>query len=649
LSNPHQEACPRTMAEKIYRRDVDGLRAIAILLVLVFHFNLFDLGKAGFLGVDIFFVISGYLISGLIWRGLNGQAFSLKSFYVRRLRRLAPALLVTQLLMMVVAAIWFMPHELATAARENLATSLYASNFYYWRSLDYFGLQASQTVLLHTWSLAIEEQFYLLYPLLLIAIHRYARPYFLLILTGLVLLSFGANLLIVGSKPWAAFYLLPTRAWELGIGALIPFAEPRFAARGAWRSAAAIAGLILIAAGVALFTPATVFPGSFALLPTLGAALIILAGSGEGSMVSRILATRAPVALGQISYSLYLVHWPLRTMGERLLPTYGLTERWSLLAASLILATLIYHAVENPVRQGRLLRSTKMALIFIVGGALVMIAVSAATISTGGWPQRFAPRVVALAAADLDIDPDQDRWEQENKRSPTANFHPIGDPSRAPTWIIVGDSHAAALSGAADIWLKGRHEAGLIGYRSGCLPVLQAGDPDCRAFNAGVQDKIRAEPNVRNVLLISIWRQAIGETLLDHADPNGPAFRGAARLFEKRLVATLDAYKQSHVGVHIWEPLPSARRFVPAALGRTAAFGDHWPIARTRAEHDQSFAFFKDILDRNQALIASRVDPAASLCNAQHCAVQHDGRSLYSDNNHPAWSASPYFARLFPQ
>ncbi len=625
---------------------MDGLRAVAILLVLVFHFNLFDFGKAGFLGVDVFFVISGYLISGLIWRGLDAGTFDLKSFYLRRLRRLAPALIVTQAAVMIVALVMFMPYELTSVARENLATSLYASNIYYWRSLDYFGLQANSAVLLHTWSLAIEEQFYLFYPLLLILIHRYARRHFLPILIGLVVLSFAANVMLVGPKPWAAFYLLPTRAWELGLGALIPFVEPRLANNRMLRLVASLAGAVLIGLGVALFTPETVFPGTFALLPTIGSALIIMAGSGAGSPLSTLLSTAVPVALGQISYSLYLIHWPLRSLGERLLPNYGLTERWALFGLSLLLATLIYWAVENPVRTRRQLASSKVFLVTIAGGSLLMIALSASSLLTNGWPQRFSTQVQTLADAYRDVDPGQAAWEAENEVATTANLRAIGAGSKPPRWLVVGDSHAAALSGAADMWLKRRNEAGLIGYRSGCLPVVDTGDSGCKAFNVSVQDKVKANPAIRDVLIISIWRQALGEDLLTRGDTKSAAYTDAVAAFEKRFVATVEAYRAKGLRVHIWEPVPSTIRAVPASLGRQAVFGDLWPIARTPEDHRTTFAFLTTILDRHTALFTSRIDPAVTMCRRLSCLLVHEGKPVYSDNSHPAWSASPFYADM---
>jgi peptidoglycan/LPS O-acetylase OafA/YrhL len=615
-----------------YRPDVDGLRAVAILLVLIFHFNLFAIGKAGFLGVDVFFVISGYLISGLIWRGLDAGRFSLGVFYLRRLRRLAPALLVTQAMVMIVALVLFMPIELMAVAQENLATSFYVSNVYYWRNLDYFGLQASQSILLHTWSLAIEEQFYLLYPLLLVLIHRFARRYFLGILLALVMLSFAANIALVDAKPWAAFYLLPTRAWELGLGALILFLEPRFAATAKLRWAASFAGPVMIGLGIVLFTPETAFPGAFALLPTLGSALIILAGTGAGSPVSRLLSSALPVALGQISYSLYLVHWPLRTLGERLLPHYGMVERWSLFATSILLAIIVYRAVENPVRQGRLLTAPKAFIVAMTSAVILMIGLSVVVLQSKGWPQRFNNKVVAIAAVETDVDPDRAIWESGNDKSGTPKFRPVGDPSRLPSWLIAGDSHASALTGAVDLWLKGRGEGGLIVFRHGCMPVLETGDTACRAFNASIQQRVRERGTIRNVLMISIWRQAIGATG-----------------FEAHLAATLKDYRAAGVDVHVWEPLPSTLRSVPAALARDATFGPYWPIARTTADHRATFAFFRDILDRNAVQITTRIDPAVAMCRGPNCIVTVGGWPLYTDNSHVAWHASPFFAAILEQ
>ena len=302
--------------------------------------------------------------------------------------------------------------------------------------------------------------------------------------------------------------------------------------------------------------------------------------------------------------------------------------------------------VENPVRTGRRLVSPKALLAAIGGGSLLMIITSASSLLTGGWPQRFTAQVQTLTAAHRDVDPEQAVWEAENEAATAANFRTIGDRSKQPAWLVVGDSHAAALSGAADLWLKDRQEAGLIGYRSGCLPVLDTGDAVCKAFNASVQDQVKANPALRDVLIMSIWRQALGEDLLKSGDTKSATYTKAVTAFEARFVATVQAYRARGLRVHIWEPVPSTIRAVPASLGRQAVFGDHWPIARTAADHRATFAFLTAILNRHQALITSRIDPATIMCRENLCMLTHDGRPVYSDNSHPAWTASPFYAAM---
>lgn len=207
-----EAALTRRPSAMRYRADIDGLRCIAVLLVLVFHFQAVGAGKAGFIGVDVFFVISGFLISSIVWSQLEQGRFSLGSFYLRRFRRLAPALVCVQVCLLAFALLFLLPGEVSELARQSLATQTYLINFYLWQNINYFGLQSGDVPLLHCWSLAVEEQIYVLYPVVLMLIHRYARRSFLTLLSIGALASFAINLVFVRSHPEATFYLLPTRA-----------------------------------------------------------------------------------------------------------------------------------------------------------------------------------------------------------------------------------------------------------------------------------------------------------------------------------------------------------------------------------------------------------------------------------------------------
>ena len=220
-----------------------------MLLVLVFHFDLVSGGGAGFIGVDVFFVISGFLITSILRRQINEGTLSLRSFYLGRIRRLAPSLLVTLVAVLVTGSALLFPNDFVELATQVLASQFYVANIYFWRNINYFWMGASNAFLLHTWSLAVEEQFYLFYPLAVIAIHKYARRYFWHAITIGLFVSFSLNIAFVGRKPEATFYLLPTRAWELLTGALVPIIALKWFRSRAVDELLGVLGIVLIFGG----------------------------------------------------------------------------------------------------------------------------------------------------------------------------------------------------------------------------------------------------------------------------------------------------------------------------------------------------------------------------------------------------------------
>lgn len=624
-----------------YRADIDGLRAIAVLLVLVFHFDLLHLGEAGFIGVDIFFVISGYLISTILWRDMVAGRYTLRHFYARRIRRLAPALISVQLLVLAAGAVLLLPQEMLGLAKESLATQLYVSNIYYWRTLNYFGLHAGGAFMLHTWSLGVEEQFYLVYPLFLAMVHRWARRFLPHALLTAFLLSFGLNLALVGAKPEATFYLLPTRAWEMLAGALIPFAEPLFARSRGLRQAAGPAALGLIVLALAIHGPGIAFPGWFALLPVAAGALLLLAGTGEGSLVSRAIAIRPMTFFGRISYPLYLIHWPLNVFGLAVLPDYGLGVRWGFFGLSILIAWAITTGVEEPIRRGTWLKGDR-AMVRAYFGALAAILLLVGSVwATDGWRPRFSAKVLRVADVTNDNDRAGQTWDTPDGTPLATKLRPIGAPGVAPTWFIYGDSHAGALTHAASLWLAGRGEAGQIAYHSGCPPVLDTGSPGCRAFNRQAVKQAAGRP----VLLVSIWRQPLdpGYRGLDGAPLSGAA---AQADFAAAIGRTVRALEAAGATVHVWEPLPTTRHAVPEAMARSLLFGPHWPVARPLAEHRAEMGFVADAFARAGIPAARRIDPAPATCPGGTCSFMLDGLPLYSDNNHPAGRTAPFLARV---
>src|ERR1700690_2687799 len=391
--SPNLEISPK------YRPDIDGLRAIAVLSVVFFHLGVPLHG--GFVGVDIFFTISGFLIGSIILRQTSDRIFTFAGFYERRIRRIFPALIVMLAVSCILAYEFLLPAELISFSKSLAAASFSLSNIFFWLQSGYFDAPASNTPLLHTWSLAIEEQFYVFLPVLLVILHRFSPRRI-----NLVIYSFAAVSLLISvygayQFPSAAFYLLHTRAWELLIGtALALEGFPKL--RGPFvREAAGIAGLLLIAFALLFYHSWTPFPGLAALPPCLGTALIIAAGESGKNTVGRLLSLRPIVFVGLISYSLYLWHWPLIVFYK-----FGFTvidglshiqSQAFLFALSLVLATLSWRFVEMPVRSGTWGNNRT----WLFGGAavatIVVAAPSAGVLALQGVPSRFTQAAQQVA------------------------------------------------------------------------------------------------------------------------------------------------------------------------------------------------------------------------------------------------------------
>jgi len=617
------------------------------MLVLVFHFNLFGVAKAGFIGVDVFFVISGFLISSIIWKQLEIGRFSLGAFYLRRFRRLAPAFVCVQLFILGFAYVLMLPNEVADLIKQTFFAQTYLINFYLWKSINYFGLQADSVPLLHCWSLAVEEQFYLTYPLLLIVIHRFARRQFAFVLIALTVLSFALNVLLVKRHTGVAFYLLPTRAWELSLGAMLPFAQAWFVPQRWLRHVAALGGTLAIAAGVGLYTSQVAFPGFFALYPTVGTAALILAGTGGRSWASVALSQKPLVYIGRISYSLYLVHWPVRVLVEAAVHDYTLSWRWTSFILSLVLSSMLFHLVEDPIRSGAIFPGgRKFAIAYAMGFALVMMLAFSA-FRTTGWSFRFEPAAIRLASYETDQDDGARRCEYSgpNWRQNLDNCR-LGAPGRPNTWLLFGDSHAWALADSFSIFLRARGEAGTFVFVHSCMPVIGLGDANCQDFTAEVLRYVAQNPQIKTVAMVSIWRQPFeGEYLQGQG---GRILKGPERLeaFHRQFHATLQQLHDSGKAVVLWKSLPSAKRSVPKALAWSRISGRQLDISITKQEYEQTFKFMSDAVADNRALINATVSPATAICPTDDCLIEKDGIPLYFDNNHPSHSQARFFSTL---
>ena len=352
-----------------YRRDIDGLRAVAILPVLLFHAHVPGF-SGGYVGVDIFFVISGYLITGIIAREVDQGRFSILRFYERRFRRIMPALALMMLAVLAASAWLYLPADLASVPKSALAATLFVSNLWFFTDTGYFAGGADVKPLLHTWSLAVEEQYYIGFPVLLMLLARAGSRWRSAIVATLALLSLSLSVFMQRDTSGFAFYLLPTRAWELFAGALLALGCIP-AIRQRWkREAIAWGGMAAIMLAVACYDRDTLFPGIAAMAPVLGAAALIHAA--PGTRAARLLGCPPLVGVGLISYSLYLWHWPLIVFTEYAtdMPLAGYT-RIAVIAAALIAALVSWRFVERPFRDSR--RMPAATIFRFTAGAMALL------------------------------------------------------------------------------------------------------------------------------------------------------------------------------------------------------------------------------------------------------------------------------------
>jgi peptidoglycan/LPS O-acetylase OafA/YrhL len=496
-----------------YRPDIDGLRAVAVIPVVLFHAGL-PYFSGGYVGVDVFFVISGFLIASIISREIDENRFSIVNFYERRARRILPALFLVIGVTLIAALAISWPQDFVEISESALATIFFGSNIYFWRSIDYFATAAEYKPLLHTWSLAVEEQFYIFFPLFLILMTRKSRQLLIASLALAFVISLGLSINWAENRLAAGFYLAPARAWELLLGVFLALNTVRTWS-GRWlREIAAVAGLVLILASIAVFDSTTAFPGLAALVPCLGTVLVIQAGRGEGAptQVARLLSRKSVVFVGLISYSLYLWHWPIFAFSRFWLGTTHLPLSWALSGAAIafVLASISWSYVERPFRTKSTI-SRQGVFRFSAVTALLLSGVSIASIMANGVPARFEQRVLDVLAGAEDTATNRKECMGEKDNDQYCVF---GAHSLQPSAILWGDSHAGALMPAVSKVLEIYDRSAYIAWEPACAPMLgikrigyfAASSSSCTEFNLSILDFIdRKSDSLDIVFLAARW------------------------------------------------------------------------------------------------------------------------------------------------
>ena len=631
-----------------YRPDIDGLRAIAVLSVVLYHFGIGGL-QGGFVGVDVFFVISGYLITGIIQSELSKGEFTLARFYERRARRIFPALFVMLVVTMMAGLFVLLPSDLARLGQAATATVLFVSNAMYFRESGYFDDASDFNALLHTWSLGVEEQFYLGLPLLLMAVHRYRPQWRLQVIAACALMSFAACVLVQPIMAKAVFFLSPFRAWELLLGSLVALGVAPQVRDVRLRQTLSVAALAALVGAIVFMRSGVDFPGWKAAIPVLATAVLLHLGGGGRTWVGGVLSWRPLVFVGLISYSLYLWHWPLLVLvryRHGMAPLSAL-EGWVLLGVSLLLAVASYRFVEQPFRRWRKQGGMgDRGRVFAASGVgvFLLIVIGIGFVLSKGLPQRVPPQVLALDQARNPIIPYR---ECDGKPVSLARAAcRIGAPGDDNLTVVWGDSWAIAWAPALDEMLTQEGRPGVLALRSACAPlpgVDNLKSPACLERNEQVLEWIRQNRPGR-VYLIAAW-QAWANITGGYPLRDLSGIKGNNHIFEIAYPRTLKAIRPYAKEIVVIGPTPGAPDFLPYRIALARWRGSMPPGGVTPADSGKAAKPFWQVAAKPMPGVRT-LDPAPWFCSAQACRYTDDeGRLLYRDGHHLSVAGAAFVAQ----
>lgn len=702
-TSPTQVSQEKSTGAIRYRPHIDGLRGVSVIAIVLYHAKLLGV-TGGFVGVDVFFVVSGFLIASIIVRDIRANAFSLLGFWERRIRRILPALIVVLFCALIASYIFILyPSDFHHFGNAVIAQSLFASNILFMLTDNYFDQPSGYSPLLHTWSLSVEEQFYLLFPLLILLCmwlaKRYARaPHAevehawkgrraVLISVGVLgSMSFLLNLWFVHIAPGAAlsvpfvpqhffwntsmatagFYLLLTRAWELSLGIYIALMALRIRSPRIAEGVAA-AGIVSILLSLFLFNSATEFPGIAALLPTIGAAAFIVSNEYHQTRVGKFLSSPALVFTGLISYSLYLWHWPLFVFARIALPVpLSAGTLVFLIGIAVCVAWLSYRFIETPVRRKLFIRSRRMAFVCGLGALAITLIAGIVIVRLSEKAMYRIPKAaqeILLVAGENDT---KDYCSPLTGDEVKSGFCRIGiaDASVQPEFVLWGDSHADALAPMIDSLAKTRRVQGVVFQGGSCVPVLGVTQSPPAM---GCEEEKRAatqyisDAHIKKVVLVARWsyyvtggpeKMRVGFITDSNKVSTNPG--EAQRVLERNLGTMVRSMLSAGIEVYIVKQVPEQTGFNTREAFYTAVRTREPLEARgiTIAENTAYQERANSAIDSLSKLPGVHViDPSSVLCGENLCPLSEGEVLLYRDANHVStfgvMKLKPLFDSLF--
>ncbi|MBL8476019.1 MAG: acyltransferase [Methyloversatilis sp.] len=628
-----------------YRKEIDGLRALAVVPVILFHAG-FEQFSGGFVGVDVFFVISGYLITTILIVEFERGSISIAHFFERRARRILPALFVVMFVCIPLAWFMLLPHELKEFSKSLVAVSLFVSNILFWRESGYFASAADFKPLLHTWSLAVEEQYYILFPFFLIVVWRFGKNYLKAFLCIVFIISLAAAHWGSINFPTAAFFLLPTRGWELLIGVFAAFYlanSNRTEFTRLTREIGGCLGLALIIFSVFSYSRETPFPGLYAVIPTIGALLIIVFAT-ERTRIGRFVGNRIFVGIGLVSYSAYLWHQPLFAFAR----IRGFTEfdpyiSLGLMAGTLGVAFLSWRYIETPFRRETSINRNKLLLTGFAG-TIFFIGIGLVGVLTEGFSYRY-PALSALNS--------HSAWPNELNSTDECRAHfggdqycVITDVNKEPTDLLLGDSHANHFYPGISGRFEQKNRNLLMFGAGGCPPLLDIDMGYHYAHGTRLRCMERTNDEVKRLLKIDSIRNVFlsfhSETLFDSRvsffDSRGEIYFDNDRVSAatRALVRVVKTAADNGKKVYVIEDLPdvtfSAYR---RCLAQTNSAENSRPCLNLKSQNEAYFRVLENLRPHGVEIVRTH----QLLISFPY---SNSGVLLYRDETHLSLKGSVY-------
>lgn len=644
---------------RTFRNDINGLRAWAVISVVLFHLGIPGF-SGGFIGVDVFFVISGFLMTKIIVTGLEDGNFSICKFYLARAVRIIPALLALCITLLLLGWFWLPTPDYMQLSQHSLSAILFLSNMKFWKETGYFDTASHEKWLLHTWSLSVEWQFYIILPIALLIIFKlFGKNGLKIAITSGIIVSFSLSIYIAKIAPSADFFLLPTRAWEMLAGGFVWWATRDHDLPNVTRKLSEILGLVCIVASIVLFDAGMLWPSYYAALPVMGAMLVLAAARQKSIFTSNIFAER----IGTSSYSIYLWHWPIAVL---LIYTNAIhNPAWIAtgLVASVLLGELSLRIIENPARKALSKQAFWPSVAYIAGAITIVSIVSVATF-TINFPSRLPAQVDIVANESLNRLPRRDScFAKSGVTSPGCIFG-----GKNIRLIVLGDSHGDATISAIEASLPSKDD-GLIDFTyAGCPTIKGAtvvpGELDknikCKEFNEWLSVKLSTLDKNIPVVIINRASSFVFGQQITGSKPNKPSIYFSMVYntpdpdflleYKTNLVNTACSIAKDRE-VFIVRPFPEMLVDVPKTLSRSLSFGIKIPeISISEDDYMKRHAFIWSAQDEAASKCGVKLlNPLPYLCKAGSCSGTYKGRPIYFDDNHLSEYGNKLLIPMFKQ